>query len=258
MNKNLFDLTDKVIIVTGGAGLLGEKFCESLIDYGAKVVIADINYKKAKKLEKKLGNNSFAIKTDITSEKSIRNMKNKVLDKYQNIEVLINNAYPRNENYGVKFEDIDIEDWRENVDLHLNGYFAISKIISEVMIEQNYGDIINLGSIYGIQGPDFNIYEGTKMTSPAEYSAIKGGIINFTRYLASYLGEYNIRVNTISPGGIFDNQNEKFVEKYADNTPLNRMADPKDLKGTIVFLASDASNYITGHNLVVDGGWTIC
>jgi len=129
MSKNLFDLTDKVIIVTGGAGLLGEKFCESLIDYGAKVVIADINYTKAKKVEKKLGKNSFAIKTDITSEKSIRNMKNKVLDNYQNIDVLINNAYPRNENYGVKFENIEIGDWRENIDLHLNGYFAISKII---------------------------------------------------------------------------------------------------------------------------------
>ena len=258
MKKNLFDLSDKVVIVTGGAGLLGKKFCEILNEYGANVVIADINFDKAKKLENELGEKAKAYKVDITSKSSIKEFINKVLNKYNKIDVLINNAYPRNKNYGKKFEDIEIDDWKENIDLHLNGYFAITKLVSEVMIEQNEGDIINLGSIYGIQGPNFNIYKDIKMTSPAEYSAIKGGIINFTRYLASYLGKHNIRVNTLSPGGIFDNQNEKFVENYKGNTPLNRMAKPEDLEGAIVFLTSDASNYITGHNLVIDGGWTIC
>ena len=258
MKKNIFDLSGKVIIVTGGAGLLGKSFSKILNEYGANVVIADVNYDKAQKLADKLGKNAKAFKVDITSKSSIEEFIHYMLDKYNKIDVLINNAYPRNKKYGQKFEEIELDDWKDNIDMHLNGYFAITKLVSEVMIEQKNGDIINLGSIYGIQGPDFSIYKGTDMTSPTEYSAIKGGIINLTRYLASYLGKYNIRVNTLSPGGVFNKQNEDFVKNYEEKTPLKRMATPKDLEGAIVYLASDASNYMTGHNLVVDGGWTIC
>ncbi|TDP26386.1 oxidoreductase [Halanaerobium congolense] len=258
MRDQIFDLSDQVVIITGGAGLIGEKFCEALYKYGANVIIADINYEKAMKLENNLGKRAKAYEVDITSVDSVQNMINHILAEHKGIDVLINNAYPRNENYGRKFEDIEIDDWKENVDIHLNGYFIITKLISEIMIKQNSGNIINLGSIYGVQGPNFNIYKGLDMTSPAEYSAIKGAVINFTKYLASYLGEYNIRVNTISPGGVFNNQDEKFVDNYIKNTPLNRMATPEDLQGAIVFLASNASKYVTGHNLIVDGGWTIC
>lgn len=258
MKDEIFDLSDKVVIVTGGAGLIGEKFCEALYKYGANVIIADINYEKAMKLENNLGKRAKAYEVDITSVESVQNMIDNILKEHKEIDVLINNAYPRNKNYGRKFEDIEIDDWKENVDIHLNGYFIITKLISEIMIEQESGNIINLGSIYGVQGPDFNIYKGLDMTSPAEYSAIKGAIINFTKYLASYLGEYNIRVNAISPGGVFNNQNDKFIDNYIKSTPLNRMANPEDLQGAILFLASDASKYVTGHNLIVDGGWTIC
>lgn len=258
MKDNIFDLSGKTLIVTGGAGLIGKKLCEILYDYGANIIIADINYKEAKKLEIKLGKRAKAYKVDITSVDSIKNMINYITKHYDAIDVLINNAYPRNQNYGRKFEDIEIDDWKENVDMHLNGYFIITKLISKVMIDQKKGNIINFASIYGIQGPNFNIYQGLAMTSPAEYSAIKGAIINFTKYLASYLGKHNIRVNAISPGGVFDNQNPEFVDNYIKNTPLNRMANSDDLQGPIIFLASEASKYVTGHNLVVDGGWTIC
>jgi NAD(P)-dependent dehydrogenase (short-subunit alcohol dehydrogenase family) len=124
------------------------------------------------------------------------------------------------------------------------------------MIKQNSGAIINMASIYGVVGPDFSIYEGTAMTLPAAYSAIKGGLINFTRYLASYLGKYQIRVNSVSPGGIFDNQSSDFVRKYENKVPLGRMGTPQDIAPSVVFLLSDDSKYITGQNLLIDGGWT--
>jgi len=169
----------------------------------------------------------------------------------------VNNAYPRNENYGRKFEDVTYEDFCQNVNMHLGGYFLITKEISKVMMKQNCGNIVNMASIYGFSAPNFEIYEGTDMTMPVEYAAIKGGIINLTKYLASYLGRYNIRVNAISPGGVFNNQPESFVKKYSEKVVLGkRMANTDDLIGVLLFLLSDASKYMTGQNIVVDGGFT--
>lgn len=170
---------------------------------------------------------------------------------------MINNAYPRTDDWGLKFEDIPPSSWRANVDLHMNGYCLCCQKAAEQMKKQGAGSIINIGSIYGIVGPDFSIYEGTSMTMPAAYAVIKGGIIQFTRYLASYYGASGVRVNSISPGGVFDGQDSAFVEKYSAKVPLGRMAEPDDISGAVLFLASDASKYITGHNLVVDGGWSV-
>lgn len=252
-----FDLDEKVAIVTGGAGVIGEAISIGLADHGATVVIADID-EQAQNLAADIGPAVEHKSIDITDPDAVRLLINDVIDQYESIDVLVNAAYPRNENWGQPYEDMTIDDWQTNVDLHLNSYFYTAYQTSLVMKEQEQGgSIINLASIYGVQAPNFNLYNGLSMTQPVEYAAIKGGIINLTRFMASYLGRNAVRVNTVSPGGIFDDQHEKFVERYENRTPLGRMADPEDIVGAVVFLASDAANYITGHNLIVDGGWTI-
>lgn len=257
MKGQTFDLSDKTIMVTGGAGLLGEPICRSLSKKGATVVITDIDREKGQELVESLENGVFLYQ-DISSVDSIRRTCDKVLSEYEQIDGLVNTAYPRNQNYGQPFESVKLDDWRENVNLHLGGYYAITREVALRMLEEGtQGSIINFASIYGMQGPDFSVYDGTSMTSPVEYAAIKGGILNLTRYLASYLGPDNIRVNSISPGGIFDGQNEEFVKNYESRVPLGRMAEPKDVVGAVVYLLSEAASYVTGHNLVIDGGWSI-
>jgi NAD(P)-dependent dehydrogenase (short-subunit alcohol dehydrogenase family) len=244
----VFSLKDKIIVVTGGNGLLGQQIVKSLAKYEAIAISADVNFTQ------QLENDLFL---DITNEESVKLGVKAIIEKYGRIDGWINNAYPRTSDWGSKFEDIPLNSWKENIDMHLNGYYLCSQVVLEQMKLQQFGSLINMSSIYGIIGPDFNIYEGTSMTMPAAYSAIKGGITNFTRYLASYYGRYQIRVNTISPGGVFDNQPESFVTEYSRKVPLRRMAKPEDVIPAIHFLLSDGSSYITGHNLVVDGGWTI-
>lgn len=259
----MFNLKNETIIITGGAGLIGSAFSKVCAEYGANVVIADIDEKRGNELVSKIkkekkNNNIFFQKCDITHLREIRNLINTTLNKFEKIDALVNNAYPRNKNYGRKFEAVSFEDFCENVNMHLGGYFLITKEISKVMIKQNHGIIINIASIYGFLAPRFEIYEGTDMTMPVEYAAIKGAIINLTKYLASYLGKYNIRVNSISPGGVFNNQPESFVKKYSEKVVLGkRMANTDDLTGVLIFLLSDASKYITGQNIVVDGGFTL-
>lgn len=243
------NLKDKVIIVTGGSGLIGNSILEHTRKNGAIAINADI---KSLSIDK-----SFFEFCDITDEISIQKMIDIVFQKYGRIDGLVNNAYPRTSDWGNKFEDITLDSWRKNVDMQLNSTFLLIQKVSEIMKKQKKGSIVNVASIYGIVGNDFTVYENTGgMTSPAAYSAIKGGMINFSRYLASYLGEYSIRVNCVSPGGIFNNQNHNFVTQFSNKVPLKRMGLPNDISPSISFLLSDESEYITGHNLVVDGGWT--
>lgn len=258
-----YKLNNKVIIVTGAAGLIGEAFCLEIAKADGNVILADVNEKKGKNIEDKI-NNKYKNKktkfyrTDITDLESIRNLINFTLDKFGKIDSLVNNAYPHNKNYGKKFENVSYKDFCENVNMHLGGYFLISQQVAKAMIKQNFGSIINISSIYGFAAPRFEIYEGTEMTMPVEYSAIKGAIINLTKYLASYLGRYNIKVNCISPGGVFDNQPESFVKKYSQKVLLGkRMMEIDDLVGALLFLLSDASKYVTGQNIIVDGGWSL-
>lgn len=256
-------LKDKICVITGGAGLLGANFCRVAAEEGASVVVVDIDFEKGeqtvKKISQETGNKQIVFEQcDITSEKEIDQLIARVTKKFGRTDGLVNNAYPRNKNYGKKFEDVSYADFCENVNMHLGGYFLMSKKISEIMKKQKSGIIINMGSIYGFTAPRFEIYEETDKTMPVEYAAIKGGILNLTKYLASYLGKYNIRVNAVSPGGIFDNQPESFVKKYSKKVLLGgRMANPDDVTGVIIFLLSEASKYITGQNIVVDGGWTL-
>lgn len=257
--NNLFNLKEKVAVVTGGAGFIGKELVRGLAENGAITILADIDKNKGRSIEEKFIGLSLDVifrYTDITKEKSIANLINFIDKKYGHIDVWVNCAYPRTGDWHVKFENVKLLSWKKNIDMHLNGYFLCCQKIAGYMKRQKGGSIINFGSTYGIVGPDFNIYKGTKITMPAAYSAIKGGIINFTKYLASYYGKYAIRVNSISAGGVYDGQPRIFVKKYTAKTLLKRMANKEDMVGAVIYLASDASRYVTGHNLVVDGGWT--
>ena len=242
------NLKDKVIVVTGGSGLIGKEILKKIKASGAIAINADIN------MNDKLDEST--IKIDITNDQNIKNAIDQIVAKFGKIDGWVNSAYPRTKDWGNKLESIDFGSWRENIDWHLNGYFISSKLVTDQMVEQGHGSLVNLSSIYGMVGPDFTVYENSPMTMPVAYSAIKAGIINLGRYLASYYGKSGIRVNTVSPGGIFDHQPEEFLNRYNKKVPLGRMGKANEIAGPVAFLLSDSASYITGHNLVVDGGWT--
>jgi NAD(P)-dependent dehydrogenase (short-subunit alcohol dehydrogenase family) len=241
-------LKGKIIVVTGGSGLIGRSIIKNIVSNGAIAINAEINV--IDNLDEGIVN------CDVTDVDSVKKCIEKVLEKYNVIDGWVNNAYPRTADWGTKFEDIPLTSWQKNVDLQLNSLFICAQEILRIMKNQQFGSIVNISSIYGTVGPDFTIYEGTNMTMPAAYSAIKGGIVNFTRYLASYYGPYGIRVNCVSPGGILDQQNDLFVKQYEKKVPMRRMGLPEDIAPSISFFLSDETKYITGQNLIIDGGWT--
>lgn len=255
MYKNIFSCEGKIAVVTGGSGLIGREIVRGLQEFGATVYVADIN----KDGVNDLIDDTFVkyIRCDITEEDSVKDAIEAVVQKEGRINILVNAAYPRTDDWALKFEDVPFTSWEKNINNHLGGYFLCCQRIAEQMKYQGGGSIINMASIYGIVAPDFSIYENTKMTMPVAYAAIKAGLIALTKYIATYYGKYNIRANSVSPGGIYDRQPESFVKRYSEKTPLGRMGNPSDIVGAVIFLASEASSYITGHNLVVDGGWTI-
>lgn len=257
----MFNLSGKVCIISGGAGLIGEKFVEACSLQGAKIVIADVNKATSEKIVKRINQETvdvYFFQCDINKEKEIKNLIKFTVSKFGRIDALVNNTYQKNKNYGRKFENVSYLDFCENVDTNLGGYFLMCREVSLQMIKQKFGNIINISSIYGSSAPKFKIYQRTKMTMPVEYAVIKAGVNNLTKYLASYLGKYNIRVNSISPGGIFDNQPKAFVKKYSSFVKLGgRMGKTDDIVGLLVFLLSDSSAYITGQNIVVDGGFSL-
>lgn len=242
-------LEDKIIIVTGGNGLLGKVIIERIKAEGAFCINFEINQKTNEDLSN--------VECDITNQESIDNALKIVLKRYNKIDGLVNNAYPRTKDWGNKFEDILFDSWKENLDKQLNSYFYMSQQVGIQMAKQKSGSIVNMASIYGVIAPDFTVYENTNMTMPAGYSAIKGGLVNLTRYIAAYYGPKQVRVNAVSPGGIFDNQNTIFVKNYEKKVPMRRMGTPEDIAPSVSFLLSDDAKYITGQNLIVDGGWTV-
>jgi NAD(P)-dependent dehydrogenase (short-subunit alcohol dehydrogenase family) len=244
----MLELTDKVIVLTGSNGLLGKQIGGALKKQGAKVIGTDLRFDNP---------DPDNVTMDITDEESVKEVVDTVVKKYGKIDGWINNAYPRTSDWGKKLEVVPYESWRKNVDMHLNGYFLCCRTALEEMKKRKCGSLINMSSIYGSVAPDFSVYEGTEMTMPVAYSAIKGGINTLTKYLASYYGPHNIRVNAISPGGIFDHQPEPFVTHYVSKVPLRRMGSPDDIIPAVCFLLADESAYITGQNIMVDGGWTI-
>jgi len=254
-------LKDNVIIVTGGGGFLGSNFCLSIAENGANVIIADINLESAQKVADEINakdsGSAQAVPLDITDEQSIKRLISDIINKYGHIDALVNNAYPRNSTYGKKLEDVTYNSFCENVNLHLGGYFLMSQKFGILFREQGYGNIVNMSSIYGTLTPRFEIYEGTPMTTPVEYVAIKSAIIQLTRYFAEYFKKDGIRVNSLSPGGILDAQPKSFLEKYNEKCGKKGMLEPNDVSGSLVYLLSDKSKYVTGQNLIVDDGFSL-
>ncbi len=255
-------LNNKVVVITGGAGLIGQEFIKVIIEQKGIAIIADINEEIGVEVKNNLSRelntiNIDFIKLDITSKDSLTNCIEYLDKKYNKIDALVNNAYPRNKNYGRHFFDVNHDDFTENLGLNLGGYFITSQQFAMYFQKQGYGNIINISSIYGIVAPRFEIYDDTTMTTPVEYAAIKSGLIHLTKYMAKYFKGMNIKVNTLSPGGIFDNQSEPFLEKYKEQCLNKGMLDKSDLKGTLVYLLSDMSKYVNGQNLVVDDGFSL-
>ena len=263
----MFSLKNKTAIVTGALGLIGKEHCKALSEAGANIVVADIDEVKCSEFAKTLSTESLGASLDVTKPESVKNLRDKILNKFGHIDVLVNNAAindmfenPKAASEQSKFENYPLELWQKSVDVNLTGVFLCSQILGSEMAKQKSGSIINIASTYGITAPDQSLYikrDGTQsFFKPPAYSATKGAVIMFTKYLAAYWGKDGVRVNTLTPGGVENNQDEFFIEKYSAKTPLGRMANPSDYKGALIFLASSASNYMTGANLVVDGGWT--
>ena len=275
MKKNdiiskLFDLNNKNIVITGSSGLLGSQYANILAAAGANLILLDIDIKKNKKLEedlvKKYKNKSRSYKIDISNQKEVKKLSKVILTHFKKIDGLINNAaytskgakVNSDNNFNGKFENFPLSVWQQSLDINLSGAFFCSQAFGEIMSKQKKGVIVNIASTYGLVGADQRIYGKSGLNLPVSYAASKGGIVNLTRYLAAYWHGKNIRVNTLSPGGVEDTtyQGKNFIKKYSERTILKRMAKKDEYNGAMLFLISDASSYMTGANLVVDGGWT--
>lgn len=255
-------LSGHVIIVTGGAGRLGREFCMAIATQGGTAVVADTAADTAEKLAAELRQAhgpaaALALAFDITRADEIDRAVGELHRRFGRIDAVVNNAYPRNARYGARVEDVTYADFTENLSLHVGGYFLTAQRLAVYFVRQGHGNIINLGSIYGVIAPRFDIYAGTPMTMPVEYSVIKSGVIHLTRYLAQYFKPHGIRVNALSPGGILAGQPADFVQKYSAHAAGGRMLDAGDLAGSLIYLLSPASAHVTGQNLVVDDGWTL-
>ena len=267
MKNSIFDLTGKNIILFGGNGILGKQFANALLDFNANVISCDIKDYNVKLKNKNIEYHVF----DALDEKELLKKRDSIIDKYKKIDVIINSLTAKHNDFYLPFDEVSLEGWEIGLKGNLTLPFMICKAFIKQLCDQQFGSIINISSVYGLVGNDQSIYEGSNLheiyvsNSPdinqiyshGVYNASKGGLNNFTRYLAAYYGKYNIRVNTISPGGIeTPKENEIFLKKYAEKTPLGRKAKPNEINGALIYLASDASSYVTGHNLVVDGGFT--
>jgi len=261
-----FSLKNKTIILTGSAGILGTQYSHMLCESGANVVLLDIDTEKNEKLQenlvKKYNARCLSFNTDITKKSDVKHMTQEVVKKFKKIDGLVNNAafHPKVKggNIAKPFESFPMDLWDNAISVNLTGMFLLCQEIGRIMLKQKNGVIVNISSIYGMKGADQRIYGKSKLDSPASYAATKGAILNLTRYLAAYWHGKNIRVNTLTIGGVQVNSymNKKFIKKYSEKTILGRMARSDEYNSALLFLLSDASSYMTGSNLVIDGGWT--
>jgi len=263
--RTQFDLTGRVALITGAANILGPEFAAALAEFGAQVALADINgeacVRVAQKVSETYGTKTLATTADVTDEQEVVAMVEKVLSTFGHLDILINAAATKTSNYFKALAEYSLADWERVMAVNLTSMFLCAKYCVSHFIDRKQGNIINISSIYGVVGPDSRIYEGSwylnqQINTPPVYSASKGGVVSLTRYFATTLASHNIRANCITPGGVYSGQNEMFVDQYRARVPLGRMARREEMRGAMLFLASDASSYVTGQNLIVDGGWT--
>jgi len=270
----LFDLTGRVAVITGGAGLLGQKHAEAIASAGGHVALVDQNEAGVRtasdRIAKHYGVEAVGLRCDITHPQGVETMVKRVKDRFRRIDILINNAAmtakegsSHQEDYFAPFEEYSLALWEKALAVNLTGMFLCTQAVGKVMVRQKKGVIVNIASTAGVVAPHHEIYQGVKspysgkpFNTPISYSTTKAAVINFTRYLATYWAKKNIRVNALSPGGVYDNHDPAFVKNYSSLVPMGRMADRDEYKGAILFLVSDASSYMTGTNLIVDGGLT--
>ena len=265
-SSELFSLANKVVVVTGGAGLLGQVFCQALVDVGAHVAIVDLDLASAETAAKSINKSDtqkvVAFGSDITSPESVTQMVANVIKQFGRIDVLVNNAASKGSNLDTFFEPFEsysLQTWREVMSVNIDGLFLVAQAVGNQMKKQGGGSIIQTSSIYGVVAPDQRIYKGSEyngraINTPAVYSASKAAVNGLTSYLSTYWATSKIRVNSLTPGGIASGQNDEFNKRYSSRVPLGRMGEASELVGALIYLASDASSYVTGQNIIVDGG----
>lgn len=253
--KQLFDLNGKVAVVTGGTGIYGTPISEALAEAGAHVIIASRNLPRCEQRAGELiqrGLKASAESYDQADEQSILDFRNRVVEKHRAVDVLVNNSVGR---FMRAYGDA-LETWRQSMEVNATGLFAISRCFLDPMMERGTGSVINISSVQGVVAPDFSNYAGTNMMTPPDYQFHKHGMIGLTKYLAAWAGPRNVRVNAISPGGYLpDGAKEPFASQYCRRVFLGRLGEHDDIKGAVVFFASEASRYVTGHNILLDGGY---
>jgi len=256
--ENPFSLKNKRAAITGALGRLGRGIVKSFLQAGSETLCLDINAVAGAVLLEEFDQDGRARVEyfDISDLNNLAANMARLEERYGPIDIWVNSAYPRTEGWGQPGREARVDEWRTNIDLQLNTYCLSSHEMAKRMAARGRGNIINVSSIYGVVAPDFNIYQGTDKTSPPAYSAVKGGIIAYSKWLASYYAKDGLRVNVVCPGAVRSGQTPPFRDQYNQRTLLNRMAEPEEVGRPIVFLASDAASYITGAVLMVDGGLT--
>lgn len=265
--KKLFDLSGKTVMVTGGLGILGRRFCQGFAEFGANVAVVDLNGSEAieyaGELRNEFGIKAHGIECNVADPDSVQEMMRAVVERFGQVHILHNNAASKSANldaFFAAFEDYSLDEWRKIMAVNIDGMFLVAQAVGRCMIEQGTGgSIIQTASIYGVFASDKRIYEdsfylGRQIGNPAVYSASKAAVVGLTKYLAAYWADKGIRVNTLAPGGVESGQNETFKQRYSARVPMGRMARGEEMVGTVIYLASDASSYVTGQTLLVDGG----
>jgi NAD(P)-dependent dehydrogenase (short-subunit alcohol dehydrogenase family) len=262
----LFDVRGTIVVLTGATGLLGSRYCEALAELGATLVMADLAERdpviRAQQLAAATGGRTLGVACDVGVEADVRALFAAAVGAFGRVDVVLNNAAATGEHLMragdvfAKFEDYPIDVWERVLRTNLTGAFLVAREGGKCLLNAGGGSLINVSSLYGVRGPDHRIYDGMPFSSFAPYSASKAGVHGLTLWLATYWGAAGIRVNTVVPGGVYNNHDPEFVRRYSNRTPMGRMAEPDDLVGTIVYLSSSASRYCTGQQFIVDGGVT--
>ena len=262
-----FDLSGRVAVITGGAGILGQHFCRGVASAGASVAVVDVDVAKARTLasdiQHNIGVRAIGVHCDVSSPSSVVEMVDTVCHEFGQINLLHNNAASKSDNleaFFAPFENYSLNEWRKIMAVNIDGMFLVAQAVGKKMIEQGTGgSIVQTASIYGVMAPDQRIYEGSnylglQINTPAVYAASKAAVIGLSQYLATYWAKHGIRVNTLTPGGVESGQNDEFKQRYSARVPMGRMAVPTEMVGALLYLLSDASSYATGQNIIIDGG----